>query len=344
MWIFHAHGCTSDLNCSLNGVCKKAKCECDAPWSGDSCAVMLRKSSQLGGMYGFSPNVSSWGGNPVKADDGTYHLYVAEMAVGGLKNWGSKSECTHAISANLSGPYQKVDEAVPIWCHNPNTIRDKNGTYLLFHIGNGNKQNSSNFLHYSFSPNGPWIPGSTKPKSCNNPAPAFHPNGTLFCICNHLDITYASSWNSTWAPLRNIGHPSDDPDRHWEDPFLWFDRGGNWHILYHVYCLKRFEANKECYSGHAFSINGYQWTFSPIEPHNGTVHFIDGSSKRFATRERPHILFADESKTTPAFLITGVSPHPVDSSCDRCKRNACSQCKVTTGMDWTYTQMEPLLL
>ena len=36
-------------------------------------------------------------------------------------------------------------------------------------------------------------------------------------------------------------------------PFLWFDRRGNWHIIYHVFCLDPFDAHNECTSGHAFS-------------------------------------------------------------------------------------------
>jgi hypothetical protein len=47
-------------------------------------------SRAVPGVYGFSPNVSSWGGNIVLDDEGTYHLYVSEM-VGdcGLKTWGA---------------------------------------------------------------------------------------------------------------------------------------------------------------------------------------------------------------------------------------------------------------
>lgn len=46
------------------------------------------------GVYGFSPNVSSWGGNVVRDDEGTYHLYVSEMVGGcGLKTWGECLAC-----------------------------------------------------------------------------------------------------------------------------------------------------------------------------------------------------------------------------------------------------------
>ena len=63
----------------------------------------------------------------------------------------------------------------------------------------------------------------------------------------------------------------------------------------------------------------------------------------FATRERPHFVFADAAQTVPAFLVTAVSSHPVGPSCDQCNFHACSQCKETPGMDWTFTHIEPLL-
>merc|ERR1711884_314527 len=75
--------------------------------------------------------------------------------------------------------------------------------------------------------------------------PAFHPNGTLFMICNHMSITSASSWDEEWQPERGLGKSGGDRQRHWEDPTLWFDRRGNFHILYHVYCLLPYTDDKE---------------------------------------------------------------------------------------------------
>ena len=100
-----AAGAMCPDDCSLNGVCQPdGTCACDEPWSGDSCGVIDVLPAQPGSLYGYygSPNVSSWGGNAVRDDGGTYHLYVAEMASGGLGGWGSQSECTHAVAAVLS--------------------------------------------------------------------------------------------------------------------------------------------------------------------------------------------------------------------------------------------------
>jgi hypothetical protein len=148
-------------NCSLNGVCTSAGvCECDAPWYGDSCGQIHTAPAQPGGLYGFDPNVSSWGGNAVRGDDGLYHLFVAEMAEGGLQQWGTQSECTHAVATTVSGPFNKTvqdgGEALPRWCHEPYTLREPGtGEYLLFHIGHGNDTSkNADFMHHAPSPFG----------------------------------------------------------------------------------------------------------------------------------------------------------------------------------------------
>ena len=112
-------------------------------------------------------------------------------------------------------------------------------------------------------------------------------------------------------------------------------------ILYHVYCLKPFADHKQCTRGHAFSPDGANWSFSPVEPYNATVDFTSGPSISFSTRERPHLVFADKNMTRPTGVITAVSSQPIGPMCDSCKQGACSQCKVTPGRDWTYTQLQP---
>jgi len=334
--------CATDHDCSLNGVCKAGQCECDVPWTGPSCGRLLTERARSKGVYGYSPNISSWGGSIVHGDDGLFHLYVAEMTAGGLREWGKECQCVHAVSPNISGPFVEADVSVNKWCHNPAPIRDSKGEYLLFHIGTGNETETSKFMHHSSSPTGPWVPAKTSPGGCNNPAPAFHPNGTLFMICNHMYITSAPHWDGEWQRMRSLGKKGGDPDRHWEDPTLWFDRRGNFHILYHVFCLLPYNAHKECYSGHAFSPDGFTWTFSDVEPFGGTVHFTDGSSTTFSTRERPQVIFARGDSTTPVGFVGGVSSQPIGPTCDSCYRGTCSQCKITEGRDWTYTVLQPL--
>ena len=50
-----------------------------------------------------------------------------------------------------------------------------------------------------------------------------------------------------------------------------------------------------------------------------------GCVARFATRERPHLVFLDERRTTPVGVISAVSSQPVGPSCDSCARPTTAQ-------------------
>jgi hypothetical protein len=84
------------------------------------------------------------------------------------------------------------------------------------------------------------------------------------------------------------------------------------------------------------------WDGEQVQPFSGTVNFTDGSSKQFATRERPQMIFPDAARHTPVGLTSAVSPQPLGPWCKECGMGACSQCKVTPGRDWTYTIFQSL--
>lgn len=389
-----AAACKTDLDCSLNGICgPRAVCHCDTPWTGTDCGTLLTRPAGVR-TYGYEaqgywPNetakTSSWGGNilPGAANDQSWHLWVAEIPEG-LANWGSRSRCVHAVASSMQGPYKKSGVVMPAECHNPEVIRDRStGTgYLLAHIGHGAAASplaKSSWLARAVVPGGPFTPLNTSAvdphrHGCNNPAPAFHPNGTLFVVCNQFQLTSIHPDalrrdTGEWTPLRSSGLDAPKPEdgRHWEDAFLWFDSRGHWHILYHCYCLEPFAAHNECFSGHGYSINGTKWTFSGTEPFGGRVRFADGTATTFTTRERPKLVFGGPQHTVPIGLVTGVSAAcspPSAACCARCNRSTtgaptpptCSQCKhgwqhcegghcyggSKGGMDYTYTVFEPL--
>ena len=212
-------GCTSDLECSLNGVCQDEVCECDRAWSGDACdrlAIMPHPDNYVP-AYGWSPNVSSWGGNMIfEPKTQLWHLYVAEMADDagnfcGLHEWQSHSRVAHAVSKDPMGVFKKVDVALPQEAHNPSPMYLENGSsvgpYLLFHIGSASAKTVSNcsgpaenqqgikplddpdahsalirsdtgFSSFLHTASNPNGPWTPQPAiSCNNPAPMQHPNG-----------------------------------------------------------------------------------------------------------------------------------------------------------------------
>eukprot|EP00035_Acanthoeca_spectabilis_P018806 m.404081 g.404081 ORF g.404081 m.404081 type:complete len:269 (+) comp16790_c3_seq1:74-880(+) len=192
--------CKTDFDCSLNGHCESSGvCSCRLPWKDSTRGAVVEPCSVLdvqphpndyipaygGGLARKSTawmeqNPSSWGGNMIfDRVDGKYHLYVSEMAGGkGLSSWHTASEIVHAVASDPLDQFVKQDTVLKPWAHNAAPILSPNGTYLVFHIGTGN-------VHASVAgPNGPWREVAFN-VDCNNPAPAFHPNGTAFVMCHN---------------------------------------------------------------------------------------------------------------------------------------------------------------
>jgi len=367
--------CETDFDCLLNGICANKVCECNKPWNGDDCGVLniIPRDPNYIPAYGYDakspiPNTTtSWGGNIIESN-GVYHLFVSEMKNGlGLSSWGSNSQIVHAISSDPMGVFKKQDVSLPSQAHNASPIRgnlDANGDapWYIFHIGNGGS--TSNTIHISNSPSGPWkglpdVQTSTNgPRvGCNNPAPAFHVNGTLYLLCNSAtlyatdDVLTKGSWRlithvtipSKWGPGTDLGKYLRV-----EDPYLFLDAQMNWHLLYHYYDYRcgipknPNQTDPMLVSGHAYSKDGLNWEFSLTPPYNAWVDFTDGSRQYFATFERPHLLF--DSKRNPTHLVNGVSPVWPCVGCERRagSNSSCVVCKTSKGLDWTYTLVSPL--
>lgn len=367
--------CTTDEDCSLNGVCTSGSCVCYPPWGGKdgTCGEFLFKPitgpAETNGYPGKSENVTSWGGNVIFYD-GLYHLFVAEMSNNcTLAQWGSNSRCAHAISSTPEGPYERIDIALPTWCHNPQVSYIPNGggsgvdIWALWHIGDGNgdvnggkvclpngtvihedehedrKQttNPGSRLHLANSPNGPWIPwqGGTLP-DCNNPTQFQHPNGTWFLVCDSNLLWRAPNITGPYDFVTQItrgGTPGI-----FEDGLLWIDKQLNWHMLFHTYTMP--DVDPIAISGHSFSRDGLDWVPACVQPYFNIANVTDGSQVVMSTRERPKLLFNSEGE--PTHLFNGICPMP------HCPPQGAIQCKVQ-GLApdvgyWDHTLVVPLAL
>jgi len=343
-------GCTRDEDCWLNGVCTNGKCVCDSYWEGATCQTLRLGSAQPGGAYGYSPNVTAWGGNPVLVGS-TYHLFVTEITEHcGLCMWGKNSHVIHATSNNLLGPYTKKSEALPIWAHNPHIVVDYSSgspTYLLFHIGEAqNITGSTNchapspspkkvgsamtsgILHSATSVDGPWTPQNPQGfNGCNNPAPYIFPNSSLLLVCTDSQAYTAPNWKGPWTQ-RRLTYSGDGGAGTWEDPFIWRDHRGNFKMFQHVYPSGGNYWDRV--SGFAYSRNGIDWVKGSFQPYTSRVQQTDGESKFYTTRERPKIFFdpKDRDTITPLAMFNGVA---VGSN------------KLTCGVDWTFNLAQPIL-
>lgn len=141
--------CDSAMDCALNGDCVYGHCVCDPAWSGAAnCAVMsfvpLAKAPGKAPGY-YNETESSWGGFPIKGDDGKWSLIHAQMANHcPLGTWTSNSIVARSVSTSGSpeGPYAFVEELLPPFAHNPSVRKAPDGTYVIYFIG-GWKTNAS---------------------------------------------------------------------------------------------------------------------------------------------------------------------------------------------------------
>ncbi len=99
------------------------------------------------------------------------------------------------------------------------------------------------------------------------------------------------------------------PD-HNEDPFIWMDKRGHFHLLMHYVD----PSNGGGFNGqpnvgrHAYAwCWNCTWTFnSHTVAYHTTVDFTDGTSTTYYRRERPQLYFSEDGNMTPLYLVNGV--------------------------------------
>lgn len=130
-------GCTDAMDCSLGGKCVEGRCACSPMWQGERCEQLaLGKASNVGQNGYRNPQGASWGGSAIRADDGTYHMFVSYMSNDcGLGSWKFNSVIHHTVSDDPEGPYTFRSVVFDEFAHNPTITRAPDGTYLLYHIG-----------------------------------------------------------------------------------------------------------------------------------------------------------------------------------------------------------------
>lgn len=83
-----------------------------------------------------------------------------------------------------------------------------------------------------------------------------------------------------------------------EDMFLWVDKRGHYHAVFHqMYTC-------ETCTAHAYSPDGVSWTYTGTAA-TAETKYTDGTSEVYGHCERPHIMF-DKDGVTPVALTNGV--------------------------------------
>ena len=85
-----------------------------------------------------------------------------------------------------------------------------------------------------------------------------------------------------------------------EDPFLFIDRRGAFHIINHRYNnSETSDCGRSTISSHVFSADGNSWhCWIGTEPYGHTVEFDDDTSITFPTLERPYLHFDSNGQMT----------------------------------------------
>jgi hypothetical protein len=344
IFISGVYSCSTSSDCQLNGDCVNKVCVCDAAWTGPTCSVLnLLPAPPNGGLK--RSDISSWGGSVIKIGN-EYHMYAAEMANHcGLNTWTSNSIIVHATSNTPEGPYTKVGEVMTYFSHNPTVVMAPDNSLLIYHIGTGGGGNPKTCTNgstptfsslpspplpdvagfdilYSTSPNGPWTEYSDSGSTCDgsstvdgfycgctdNPAPVVNANGEVLVLSRSwnsnvplttlIGVAKANSWKGPYVHSHNPIFLDQN-----EDPYLYRNKRG-YHALFHG--MKPYA--QDTYAGrHAFSVDGWNWTFSDLPAYNSTVHFTNGQVITFSRRERPHLLLNDQGE--PTHLFTGVQQY-----------------------------------
>lgn len=95
-----------------------------------------------------------------------------------------------------------------------------------------------------------------------------------------------------------------------EDPFVWRDKRGHYHMLLHSLEPEGGFGNGPKVGRHAFARNYTgPWTFGDKTLAFSTeVKYDDGRTINFFRRERPQLYFSDDGEMTPLLMTTGVQP------------------------------------
>ena len=166
------------------------------------------------------------------------------------------------------------------------------------------------------APNGPWKTTPIWPGGGENPSIWITKSGALWGMSRGGHISaYAADWRniSSWshsAPGANATNSfiSSSPDA--EDPYLYQDDNDNWHALLHSLEGPHMVGGIDgaLVGVHAFSKDGLGWLYGGLA-YTNRVNLTDGTALVLNRRERPHLAFAEGTRTPVALTNSAEDGH-----------------------------------
>ncbi|KAB2569315.1 hypothetical protein DBV05_g12008 [Lasiodiplodia theobromae] len=350
--ISFATDCTTDDDCSLNGICTttNATCLCDPGWRSTDCGELDLRPATRGTGYnhtstsaasdpfsGGTAGNASWGGQILPdrhGDRRKFHLITSQFSHGcGLSGWKPFSTIIRAESTTgPRGPYVWAQELFGAFTHNPTAVwSPADDLYLLFMIGRDDYELPETCKHQGIMPNNisiatspdlrTWTPRRQVLTNATNPAPwpLFAPENRTVRIALAVEdniIHVAASYNASFEPT--VFQPAEGEQPWSEDPFLWRDKRGHWHILVHYMIdIEERDEKGPNVGAHLYSrtLEG-PWTFNTRTiAYNTTVQFDDGTETVLYRRERPKLYFdPEDEEVVPLYLVNGVQENGTKAS------------------------------
>ncbi len=228
-------------------------------------------------------DISFWGGNIIKGDDGLYHLFVCgwpENSRRGHMFW-SKSTTFHATSKSISGPY-KIENSIGKG-HNPECYRLNDGRYLVYVIDG---------YYIAHDPKGPWMYGVFQfnkrgrriIEGLSNLTFASRQDGSKLMVCRGGGIWISRNGVTEYNLLSDkSAYPPVEGE--FEDPVVWRDS-----IQYHM-IVNDWLGRIAFYQR---SKDGLHWITEPGEAYMpGITKHEDGTEEKWFKYERMKV-FQDE--------------------------------------------------
>lgn len=179
-------------------------------------------------------DISFWGGNIIKGDDGKYHFFICgwpENSEKGHMGWLANSIVYHAVCDNSNGPFKIIETLGK--GHNTEVIPLSQGGYLVYSIM-GHDEKTDGCYYYSDNINGPWkkyqldldLRGRVRNPGARN---WFHnlsftkrEDGSVMMVNRGGCIWVSKDGRSTYNQISE-GSVYPDVDGKFEDPVIWRD-------------------------------------------------------------------------------------------------------------------------
>ena len=241
-----------------------------------------------------------WGGNPVKNDDGRYHVAICRWPGENKFSPGwHKSEAAHYVSDHPLGPYKFTKTIATM--HNPETIRLPGGKYAL--------SGMRNEVYLADKMEGPWERTAgmkMEPRGFRAPGSlganmtfSLRPDGSILAFRKNGDVTVSNTGIS--GPYKIIAIDSyESNDGYSEDPVIWRSRH-QYHVIYNKAQLER--------SLYMRSLNGIDWKNEYGYPYiaGGSFYYTDGTVNKWHELERPKIIKDELGRATHlAIAVTDI--------------------------------------